>query len=281
MTAFNKYSFSLCLIVFVLLVGFFSVLIGMIVRATEKLIACGDQDDAIIDEFLKKNNGKTKRAKGGYALNLLVSLLFLAVFAFAIFVNVQENAFSKNVPTPRVVQSASMSAKHETNGYLTENNLNDQIQMYDIVLTYKLPDEMELELYDIVVYEVDGQQVIHRIIEIEEPNEQHPDHRYFRMQGDNVDRPDVFPVRYEQMRGIYTGKRVPYVGSLIMFLQGLPGWLCMSLLLFAMLVTPLLDKRLEKRRAKRYVELCAVRANEAPLYYPEAVYDPYWYGGYY
>ena len=72
-----------------------------------------------------------------------------------------------------------MSTKNEKNEYLFENDLNDQFDMFDIVITQPLPDEEELQLYDIVVYERDDMLVIHRIVEIEEPNEKHSE-RYLQ-----------------------------------------------------------------------------------------------------
>ena len=38
------------------------------------------------------------------------------------------------------------------NKYLVENKLNDQINMFDLILCRHLPAEEDLELYDIVVY---------------------------------------------------------------------------------------------------------------------------------
>ncbi len=285
MNEFNKYSFFLSLIVFVLLAGFFTLLIAMLMGKTEKLIACGGEDEAIVKEYTKvQKKGKKKDGKIFYVGNILLSLVFLAVFAFATFINLQENSCSKKIPTPRVVQSTSMANKNVKNNYLTENGLNDQLYMYDVVFTYKLPDEMDLQLYDIVVYEDNGRLIIHRIIQIEEPNEAHPDCRYFRLQGDAVDRPDVFPVTYQQMRGIYTGQRIPFLGSFIMFLQSIAGWLCTALLFFALLFSPLLDKRLENLRKKRYeylMELQKQSANGSQPLSQEACYAAFycWYAG--
>ena len=106
------------------------------------------------------------------------SKIIKTIFIFSTYVNCQQNSTFDNIPTLKVVNSASMSVKHEDNKYLVENDLNDQFQTFDLILTYKLPKEEDLELYDIVVYEVDEILVIHRIVGIEEPNEQHSE-RYF------------------------------------------------------------------------------------------------------
>lgn len=126
--------------------------------------------------------------------------------------------FPLNFPPFKVVTSSSMASKFRNNTYLFENSLNDQVKRHDLLLTYAIPSEDELELYDIVIYEIDGKMVLHRIVGIEEPNEAHPGERYFLLQGDALERPDRFPVLYSQMRGIYRGERVPFVGSFILFM---------------------------------------------------------------
>ena len=148
-----------------------------------------------------------------------------------------------------------MSKKHENNTYLFENNLNDQFQTFDMILTYKIPPEEDLQLYDIVVYEVDGGLVVHRIVGIIEPNEFHPNERHFLLQGDAVETPDRFPVRYNQMQAIYRGKRIPYIGSFVSFLQSPAGWMCMILIVVAIVAMPILEKKIEKAKAERWALL--------------------------
>ena len=55
---------------------------------------------------------------------------------------------------------------------------------------------MELELFDIVVYEYEDILIVHRIIGIEEPNEKYPDSRLFMLQGDANEYPDNMSVSY-------------------------------------------------------------------------------------
>ena len=226
-----------------------------------KLIRHGAEDEQIIKEKQKKNK------KNGNLFDMLISVLFCVVFAcaflFSAYVSVSGNVYFDNIPTIKVVNSSSMSKKHEKNEYLFKNNLNDQFDTFDVVLTYKIPDEFELKLYDIVVYEMEDILVIHRIVEIEEPNAEHPNERWFRTQGDNVETADRFPVHYSQMRAIYRGEKIPFVGSFISFMQSPAGWLCMILMLAATIATPIIDKKLEKARWARYQALCKKKASAA------------------
>ena len=250
-----------CAIVYVMMASVSIAVIVALTKMSLKLIRHGAEDEQIIKEKQKKNK------KNGNLFDMLISVLFCVVFAcaflFSAYVSVSGNVYFDNIPTIKVVNSSSMSKKHEKNEYLFKNNLNDQFDTFDVVLTYKIPDEFELKLYDIVVYEMEDILVIHRIVEIEEPNAEHPNERWFRTQGDNVETADRFPVHYSQMRAIYRGEKIPFVGSFISFMQSPAGWLCMILMLAATVATPIIDKKLEKAREARYALLCKKKASAA------------------
>ena len=254
MTDYEIYVFFLCLIVFVLLTALSVVCLTIITRLSLRLINHGVEDEKILEEHRKKQNKKSKGCFGkvvDYTVSGVVCLTFIILLVGALVIRCTENSCCGMLPTYRVVKTGSMAQKNSKNEYLFENNLDDQIQTFDLIRTEQLPDEMELELYDIVVYETDGMLIVHRIVEIEEPNGQHPDCRHFRLQGDAVDAADRFPVLYEQMKAIYRGEKTPYIGSFILFMQSPAGWLCTLLIIIAMIASPILDKKLETARKKR------------------------------
>ena len=254
MTAYEQYTFFLCLIVFVSLTALFTALLAYVVRLTVQLIRHGMADERILREYRKNNELKKRVTVGDWIARIfsgVVCVALICAFAFAVMVRVNENDFANRFSTLRVVKSSSMAQKYEKNTYLYDNQLNDQIQMMDLIITDPLPAESELQLYDIVVYEYNGMLVVHRIVEIEEPNKYHPDNRFFRLQGDAVETADRFPVRYEQMRAIYRGVRIPLVGSFIAFMQSPAGFLCILLVLFAVLVTPFVEKKLMREKEAR------------------------------
>ena len=131
-----------------------------------------------------------------------------------------------------------------------------------MLLTYEVPPEEALELYDIVVYEVEGKMVLHRIIGIEEPNLNHPNERYFLCQGDALERPDRFPVLYSQIHGIYRGEKIPFVGSFILFMQSPAGWLYILLVIFALVATPIVERKLLEEQQKR-LALMGIHSDDA------------------
>ena len=252
MTSFEVYIFSLCLIVFTLLTTLFTYMITLIAKMQLKLIRNGHEDESIKKEYLK--NQRTSRALNWISriLSAVLCLVFGIVFLFSMYMNITKDRPANGIPSIKVVKSESMTSKNAKNTYLFENDLNDQLQIFDVVFCRHLPDEDELDLYDIVVYRQNDIHVIHRIVGIEEPNKNHPNERHFLLQGDAVERPDKFPVLYSQMLGIYEGERIPYVGSFVLFMQSPAGWLCILLVLLAMIATPIVEKKLKHEMDARF-----------------------------
>ena len=258
MSAFEIYSFVLCLIVFCLLGGLSTAMLVHMYRLTARLIDLGAEDEAITIEYQKKMT--EKKHKVWDVLDKITTILLLVVmclvFVFSLYMQLTEAKRPNGIPSLKVVKSPSMSYIHKDNTKLKELGIDDQIQTYDLVLTHHLPPEDELELYDIVLYESDdGRFIIHRIVDIEEPNANHPDCRYFVLQGDANRIPDRIPVYYTQMRGIYRGERVPFVGSFVMFMQSPAGWICIFYVILVSAASPIFGKKLGAKKEARLVEL--------------------------
>ncbi len=259
MSSYDIYILILCLIVFALLTTLSIVCIYLICKMYLRLVKVGAEDDKLIEEDRKLKLKKCSTASKifDYVLTFVLVAAFALVFTGSLYINCTQNVYFSDVPTYRVVMTGSMAKVHEKNSYLNDLGIDDQIQTFDLIATYKIPEEKDLKLYDIVVYEVDEMLIIHRIVGIEEPNEKHPDERYFLLQGDAVEAPDRFPVKYEQMKGIYRGDKVPFIGSFVLFMQSPAGWLCMLLVVVAVIATPILEKKIEKAKHAR-LELIGV-----------------------
>lgn len=267
MTAYELYIFILCLIVFIMLSGVFSFMITLLIRMHLRLIRCGQEDVSITEEHKKKQELQSNKKKLlcpviEKILSASIAVILCVALVFSIYVNVNDSLCGGKISTLKVVKSSSMSLKRESNKYLFENALDDQIQMFDIIRVHPAPAEDELELFDIVVYEINGDQVIHRIVGIEEPDEKHPNCRYFLLQGDAVHYPDTFPVLYSQIKAIYRGERISNVGSFIMFMQTPPGWLCVLLILAYLIVEPIISKKLKEEQALRLAIIDGERETE-------------------
>ena len=262
MGSYETYVFFLCLIVFLLLTGVSIFAISTIVKQLVKLIRLGGEDNALKIEYVEMLEGKR-----GTFVEKIVSYIFCAIFLVfsvgVLYINVTQNSYSKDIPNLTVVKTKSMEEKNPKNEYLYLYNLDNQISAFDLIFVYEKPSQEDLKLYDIVVYEVDGVLLVHRIVQIEEPNQAHPNERWFLCQGDAVDAPDRFPVKYSQMKGIYNGIKIPYIGSFILFMQSPAGWLCMLLIVGVMIVSPILDQKLLTARQDRYLILTNIASTTA------------------
>ena len=267
MTGFEIYVFLLCFIVFSLLTAMFTYLIVTVAKMELDMIRYGHRDEAIKkqkEKELKKNKNLSRALLWANRIfSVSLCLLMVTAFAFAIYVRAAEDRPANGIPSIKVVKSESMATKNKKNTYLFTNDLNDQFQMFDIIVGRHMPAEEDIELYDIVIYERDGVYVIHRIVGIEEPNASHPNERHFLLQGDAVDSPDTFPVLYSQMKGIYEGTRIPFVGSFVLFLQSPAGWLCVLLVVFSMVAIPIVDRKIKIETDKRLLPPVEEKPKEA------------------
>ena len=251
MTSYEIYVFILCFIVFAMFTLVFTAVIVEMARMQLKMIRHGLQDEEIKKEYRRSLRKGCAGTIVGKVLSLLICAALFVMFCFSLYMRANEDKAPNGIPSLKVVKSDSMAKKHDVNTYLSENGLDDQIQTFDIIVTRHLPAEEDLELYDIVVYQQEEMYVIHRIVGIEEPNENHPEERHFLLQGDANKYPDEFLVLYEQMQGIYEGERLPFVGSFVLFLQSPAGALCLILVLFAMIATPIVEKKFKRETQAR------------------------------
>ena len=274
MNSYGWFVFFLCLTIFTGLILFLGVLIYQIFKLTKKTIVGGLEDEKIIEE--KKREKEKKENKIllfiEKAISFIVVFVVAGSFIFSITVKFLSNDTPNGKSTPQVVLSESMSYKNSKNQYLFENNLNDQIDRFDFIIIHKLPDEFDLQLYDIVVYKHENRTlVIQRIVGIEEPNNKHPEERYFLLKGDANTANDSFPVKYEQMVGIYTGDKVEHIGSFVVFLQSPPGWLCVIFVVFMIFFVPFVEKLIQIEKDKRYRLITNDYALES-VYYKKVIY---------
>ena len=252
MTNYEIYVFILCFIVFVLLTGLSVTAVTVIVKLTIKLIRYGDEDEYILHLFKPENIKKEKIKKRiDWVISLMLCIVFGFAFLFSLVINLTEDKFVANVPAYRVICSESMSKKHSDNTYLAENNLNNQLDMFDLAKFNMVSSGQQIELYDIVVYQKDNNMICHRIVDIVEQKGE----TVYVLQGDAVKNPDTEVVRFEQIKAVYAGEKIPHICSFILFLQSPAGWLCILLVVFAVIATPVAEGKLEKERAARYEQI--------------------------
>ena len=263
MSSYDIYVFVLCLIVFVMLAGLSTAMIAHIYKLTKKLISVGAEDEKITNEYRKSFTKSKIWDVFDKAVSIVLVVVMFCVFAFSVYMHATEDKNPNGIPSLKVVKSPSMSYAHEDNEYLFKNGIEDRLQTFDIILTHHIPDEYDLELYDVVLYDTDDKTVVHRIVDIEEPNSIHPDCRYFVLQGDANKYPDKIPVYYSQMRGIYRGERVPFVGSFVMFMQSPAGWMCILLIIIGTIAAPVMEKKINEQKRIRLIKIGVIGAPES------------------
>ena len=247
MTSFEIYLLVVSLVVIIGLTVFFSFLIGYIYVLTTRLIAIGYWDHELVhDQPFRRRF--VLFGTVGKIISTVVCIVLAIMVAFSVAMGVTENDLTKKLTSLKVVKSESMSEKYEGNTYLEENDLNDQFQIFDVITVHPLPAEEDIELYDVIVYERDGNLIIHRVVKILEREEG----RLFYLRGDANRKNDDKGVEYDQMRGIYRGKRIPFVGSFILFMQSPAGIICLILAIVGMFIMPIIDQRIEDVRDHRY-----------------------------
>ncbi len=262
MSRFELYVFFLCLVVFIALTALFGVMLYVLLKQGYKAIAHGLEDDRIKTEYTKEQHKKPILDLLCKIVTGVILVAFGIAFLSSMCVKFSEDKVCGSLPSAKVVMSESMAKKHAANDYLKQNSLDDQLDMFDLIFTHQLPDEFDLKLYDIVVYAYGDTMIIHRIVGIEEPNEQHPDCRYFLLQGDASKYHDEFPVLYSQMKAIYKGEKIPFIGSFFAFLQSPAGYLCVLLVIFAVIATPIAEKKLWAAKVARLKQIGFIAEDE-------------------
>jgi len=246
----------LCISIFALLIVFAIFIIWYFIKLLTKSIKNGAEDEILKKEYKKKEVSKPKLKKIFNIISyFILCAIFITLFIFTLIPKLTCDGNKINTSTAVVVKSTSMAEKNKNNSYLFDNNLNNQFDMFDIIFISKLPKEADLKLYDIVVYTLDNTWVVHRIVKIEEPNSNHPNKRIFTLQGDAVDNPDYKSVTYDQMSAIYSGKKIPFIGSIVMFAQSVPGIMCIVAIISFFVINPLLIRKIENESINRLIEI--------------------------
>lgn len=253
------------ILVGILLVSVLGLLIFEIIKLNTKLIRVGEYDQKLQVEIPKLRDKKRKKVKIAKTVVSIATLaIMLILLVFSIVVRVQDNNEIVGRETIKVVYSDSMSYKHQNNVYLKNNKLNNQFKKFDLIIVQKLPQEQDLNLYDIVVYEKNGILIIHRIVSIQTREIDGLMRTIYILKGDANKEADSQVVTYDQMRGLYTGKRIPVVGVLVVFMQSPAGWISFVIIGLYMLADEIMHKKLLKVSLERYKEVYGEIVLEEP-----------------
>lgn len=228
--------YILVVAVIVFIIAAISYLYYSLFRYKLQAVNAGLEDEKIKKEY-DRSTGKISKAAD--ILSAVFTVLLLGFFAVSLYAGKQGNYFPvKGLGTFQVVASGSMSFPHQQNTYLAENSLTNQFDTYDIIGI--APVKEKLKLYDVAVYEKNGQLIAHRVIDITEKDGT----AYYIFRGDANTANDGLPVAHSDIMGIYTGVKIPAFGIFVIFLQSALGYTAMGIVLIMEIIFPVFEKRI-------------------------------------
>ena len=208
-------------------------------------------DVDLIDETIISNleNAKTSKRIGevlrqilfGVAVALMVPFLLISIYSK--FVNGVAMFGGYGMIA---VASGSMSEKNPANAYLA--TIDNQFDTYDMILLEKVNSPGELQRYDVIAYVNDqGVNVIHRIVGFEHS----ASGLRIVTRGDSNNADDTYKPRMEDVLGKYADRKIPYIGSVVMFLQSYSGIITVAAVLYCLVMIEGVRNKIEKARESR------------------------------
>lgn len=208
----------------------------------------GNRDVELIDEAIYENQPGVKKLKKVWhiikqVLFYLVLAILVPTFAITIYSKFNSGIAMIGGKGIIVVASGSMSEKNPANSdYLSR--FNNQFDTYDIIVLEKV-SEGDLQLYDVIAFSNDkGVNIIHRIKGYTEDGK-------FITRGDSNNKDDEFNPTYNDVLGRYTGKRIPYIGIFVMFLQSYSGMVTILAVIYCLIMIERMTSKIHKALDKR------------------------------
>jgi len=101
MTDYEIYVFLLCLIVFLMLTALSVVCLCIITKLSVRLIRCGEEDTAILEEHEREQNKKQNRwiKVADWAVSIALCLVFTAMFVGSLLIRCTETRCTNILPT--------------------------------------------------------------------------------------------------------------------------------------------------------------------------------------
>lgn len=185
------------------------------IKAYRMEVRQGKHDKKIKDEYLFK---KKKRKGGLFGLigSCLVLSALLGTFVTGLVYKVNGEQLTFNNKTVLVIKSGSMSDFFDDN-IAEEYNFNKSLQfdIGDICVFEKVSPDAELVEGEVYGYKSRKNIITHRLVGVEDS--------LYRFRGDNNPISDILLVQRENILYHYIGKKIPGIGSFILYAQSIFG----------------------------------------------------------
>lgn len=196
------------------------------------------------------NKGSTRKQNALNVIGILLCIILIPVLIVNCTLLIQSAVNKDEIPSiggriPLIVLTESM---------------DPEIRAGDMILC-KAINADEVKVGDVISFfdpEGNGTSVVtHRVLQIE--TDEKTGALYFRTKGDNNNLEDRLSVPAANLVGVWTGVRIGFIGSLIMFMQSTLGLVICILLPVAALVTVLLLQR-KKQDSEKQSDIDSLRA---------------------
>ena len=249
----------IAIVALIIIAGAFTVLLYFYNKSDKKNIFEGKKDIELIDQDLYLTKESVKRRN--FILKIVENVIFYVVLAILvplIIVSVISRAngdyFMIGGKGIIAVGSDSMAFKNIANGYISENNLENQVYKNDLISISKVKEE-DLKLYDVIVFKNDeGIIKIHRIIEM--PSAENG-YRY-ETRGDSNNMSDSYHPVYKDIIGRYDNKRMGGVGLPTLFLSSYIGIFTIVTLLYCLFVVSFFRQKSNKVKEERLKKISII-----------------------
>lgn len=234
----------------------FTILYMSFAKSTISEIKSGKRDIELLDEVIYEQQTHVKRKKEiTGTIKSVIFFTFIAVitplFVFSIINKLQGNITMIGNRSLMIVASGSMSEIHESDYELKSKGWDNQFAQFDIIVLEKVDNPRNLRVGDVIAFKTEGENVIHRIREIDWLG------GGFVTRGDAVGKDDGFNPKYEDVLGKYVSKRIPLIGIFVIFFQSPAGIVTVFSLLYCMIMIDTITKKIDKAQNKRVEKLAA------------------------
>ena len=220
--------------------------------------------------YYKKKKSRSNWNILGNSILAVIFVIMVVGFIFAMIIKGSNQAISIKGVTYYVIETGSMEEVNQNNDYLinpTSDNeyINTRINQYSLVGIEDYTDVSQLEVYDIVAFEMDGKVVVHRLLSI---NHQEDGSYTFTFRGDanRYSLSGEIGVSEDRIIGIYNGYQSFVLGSLIVYLQSGIGLITIFAIIIVMSMYSYYYDKLEAGSKKRYEVLMNERYRLLPYF---------------
>ena len=215
----------------------------------------GKCDVELIDETILTNIKNAKKHRRVFrkikqVLFWVILALLVPFMLISVYSKIVDGVAMINGHGMIAVASGSMSEKNEANPYLA--NINNQFNTYDMIMLEKVESTNDLQLYDVIAYVNDeGVNIIHRIVGFQQTSSG----IRFVTRGDSNNADDEYKPSMDDVLGEYTGKRIPYIGVFLMFLQSYSGIITVAAVIYCLIMIESMGNKIYDAREDRLIFL--------------------------